>query len=122
VTLVMGHYSQQEESVLNVYTPEFDALIKAQIEEDNIHHLTTMWRLATVSTSQCAAHYDCQIVVAEKLAQLTLDQIRKFGRGDRVLFKPIFDVNQIDYIVGDNDHTVRPNSAQRAVAQSMPSK
>lgn len=117
----LGH-TQHEESVLNVYTPEFDALIKAQIVEDNIHHLTTMWRLASVSPAQCAAHYDCQIFVAEKLAQLTLDQVKKLGSCDRVLFKPVFDANNIDYIVGDNDHTVRPNSAQRSVAQSLASR
>ena len=104
---------------MNVYSPEFEAQIKAQIVEDNVHHLTTMWRLASVNTSQCAAHYDCPMAVAEKLAQLTLDQVRKLGSCERVLFKPVFDVNNIDFIVGDNEHSSRPNSAQRSVAHSI---
>jgi hypothetical protein len=61
-------------------------------------------------------------MVAEKLAQLTLDQVRKLGSCDRILFKPVFDVNNIDFIVGDNDHSGKPNSAQRSVAQSMGSR
>ena len=75
-----------------------------------------MWQLAREDPSQCAAHFDCSISVARRLASLTLTQLCRLAGSGRFLFRPVFDLALIDVLAGDADDASIAQPTPEAVA------
>jgi hypothetical protein len=97
---------------------ERDARIEAEIRDRNKDILVNMWQLAQEDPSQCAAHFDCSMSVAERLSKLTLAQISRIASAGRFLFKPVFDIALVNSLVGEAHDPSAPAPTPESIAMS----